>query len=446
MIDGLTTDLAAGKDQAVRRIRIPTNKNFYELQKGWRDKKFYKVLEGSSGSGKTYSILQYLIWRCMQWKNIRFTALRNDQATTRDSIVTDFKRIMVEQYQCWEDGTWNAQSFEYTFPNGSVLAFRGASDPAKLHGPRRDVAWLNEVMEISYEAFRQISMRTGTEIVMDFNPSLTRHWVFDKVLTRKDALHIHSTFLDNPNLPRAAVEEIMALEPTADNIERGTADEWAWQVYGRGKRGRREGAVFKFWDKTDEWPDRQLCTVWGYGMDFGFANDPTAIVEVALFQDKLYLRERLYEKGLTASENPGEPNLHSIEERIVEKELNHAGARFYCDSARPEIIAALKARGIRAVPVRKTKDSIITGIDRLKSFQIVIHESSINLQVEFEQYAWKRGSGGQFEAKPEDRNNHLIDAARYFVLSELGGRRVLLPGGKKPRRSKRAASNLVTWR
>lgn len=405
---------------------------------------FYKVLEGSSGSGKTFAVIQYLIRKALSRKR-RITAFRHDQATCRDSIIADFKRVMIEQFGIWDDGAWNSKNFDYTFSNGSVFQFRGSSNAAKLHGPRRDIAWENEVMEIHYDAHRQIAMRTAEEVVMDFNPSFTTHWVFDRILPREDAVYIHSTFRDNPMLPEAARQEILSLEPTEENRKQGTADEWAWQVYGLGKRGRREGAIFRAVNKTPDWPHRMLCEVSAYGVDFGFSNDPTAIAEIALFQGNLYLREHLYEKGLVAVEDGGSPDVASIEGRILDAGLSEE-MRYHCDSARPEIIAALRHRGIRAVPVRKTKDSIVSGLDRMKSFPLYVHEDSHNLLMEFEQYAWAKTGTGMWLSRPEDKNNHLIDAARYAVLNEIGAKtRGFVGRAKGGPKSVVAPGNMLTW-
>lgn len=421
---------------------IPVTKNYAALKAADAKGKFYKVLEGSSGSGKTYSIIQYLIEKALTGKR-RISAFRNDQATCSDSIVADFMIVMAEQFGIWKQSAWNASKMNYTFANGSIWQFRGANTPAKLHGPRREISWENEVMEISWEAHRQISLRTSEEMICDFNPSLNYHWIFDRIMGRDDCAHIHSTFRDNPMLPDKARLEIAAMEPTPENILAGTADEWGWSVYGLGQRGRREGAIFKAWDITDEWPDPMLCQRHGYGIDYGFSLDPTAVVECALFQDYLYIRERLYEKELIAQANPMDPDTPSIEGRL--REIGIAPhCRIHAESARPEINHALVKSGFKIIPTIKTADSVLAGIDRLRTYPIRIHRNSQNAQREFESYTWDKNAGGEFLERPIDRDNHLIDAARYWALGELHPQRSIY--SKKATRSRKAKSNLREWR
>ena len=420
--------------------KIPTTPNLKKLAKADSEGYYYKVLEGSSGSGKTFAVIQYLIQKALS-SRVRITAFRQDQATCRDSIVSDFKRIMIEQFRLWERIKWNNVTMTCKFPNGSEFQFRGANSPAKLHGPRREIAWLNETIEISYAAFRQIVIRTAKETILDFNPSVSRHWVFDKVLPREDAMYIHSTFRDNPHLPAAARNEILALEPNEKNRKAGTADEFLWEVYGLGKRGRREGAIFKLFEKDSFFPDPHLCTKHGYGLDFGFAMDPTALIECAVWNGKLYVRQRLYEKALIATENTDETRVDSIEGRLKELGITRKD-RIYADSSRPEIIAALRAVGLNVKPARKGRDSIVAGIDRLKSLPLFVHEDSDDIIVELENYTWQQDRGGTFHSKPIDKYNHAIDAMRYWAIMELQASRMSSHG----RKTRKAKSSLRIWR
>lgn len=419
---------------------IPVTKNYKRLKKNDAAGKFFKVLEGSSGSGKTISIIQYLVEKALMQKR-RITAFRNDQATCRDSIIADFKFVMIEQFGVWNPMAWNASNFDYTFPNGSVFQFRGASDPGKLHGPRREIAWLNEVMEISYGAFTQIAQRTNEEMIMDFNPSFNYHWVFEKVMKRDNCVHTHSTFRDNPMLPENDRKQILSYEPTPENKAAGTADQFNWDVYGLGRRGRREGAIFEIWDITDDWPDKMLCQRWGYGLDYGFSLDPSALVECALFQDTIYLREHFYEKKLVAQENPLDPTIDSIETHLRACKVPE-DARIHADNARPEFNYALRKSGFKVVETKKSPTSVLTSIDRLRSYPLKVHRDSQNLQREIEAYCWDTNVAGEYLAKPVDRDNHLVDGARYWALAELEPRHV----ERMSRRAKIIPTNEKRWR
>jgi phage terminase large subunit len=402
-------------------------------------------LEGSTRSGKTWSWIEYCFNLCAQYPELIVSAFRHDASTHERGAIRDFKRLAVDRrYKpIWDKGRWNNQLKTFYFDNGSVLEFVGTNDPGKLHGPERDIAVLNEVMEINYEAYRQILSRTRLLTILDWNPSLNHHWVFDKVLTRDDVLYVHSTYKDNPHLTAKQVDEIERTNPAIlDNVRQGTADKWYWEVYGLGKRGRKEGCIFEMWDVVDNWPERHLCQRWGFGLDYGFSQDPTALVECALFRDELYLREHLYETQLVAQSNPLDPSIDSIEGRLRAVGIPE-DTRIHDDNARPEITQALRMAGFKIVSTQKGPGSVIAGIDRLRSLPIKVHRSSQNLQMEMESYSWAQNSRKEWLDIPEDRNNHLIDAARYWAMAELKPLRK--PRHTRPRRSRNKTS-LQKWR
>jgi phage terminase large subunit len=425
-------------------VEVGVTRNYVELKEAMAAGKRFSLHEGSSGSAKTYGIIQCGIETLLREK-ATWTTFRADQATCRDSVIADFKNIMINHFGIWKDAQWNASNMEYHFPNGSIYQFRGASSPAKLHGPRRHYAHLNEVMEISYDAYVQIAARTAVMLILDWNPSLNHHWVFDKVMTRDDVAYTHSTFKDNPFLPTPARNEILKYEPTPENIRLGTADEWSWSVYGLGKRGRKQGAIFKMWDVVDEFPDRWNCQRWGYGLDYGFSQDPTALVECALFQDVLYLREHLYEKELVAQRNELDPSIGSIEGRLASIGIPQ-DARVHDDNARPEITQALRNAGFKMISAKKGPGSVIAGIDRLRTYPIRVHRSSHNLQMELEAYSWAKSAQGVWLDVPEDKNNHLIDAARYWAMAELQPLRKPRATARRRARGNQQGKGFREWR
>ena len=349
-------------------------------------------------------------------------SFRADQTVCRKTLVPDFQWVMATQFSelPFHRGTWNKQESCYTFSNGSKYFFDGC-DAAKLHGMRQDIAHLNEVMEIGYSSWNQIAARTTGLKIFDYNPSLTHHWLFDTILTRPETefAYIHSTFKDNRFLSGEQVAEISAWEPTKLNTQQGTANKWLWDVYGLGKRGRREGAIYTRWEITRDWPDRYACNRWGYGLDFGYSIDPTALIECCLFQGSLYIRERIYETKLVATVSESNPNIPCIETRYKELEIDRH-AKQYADSARPDSIAELSGVGYNVIPVHKNPGSINSGINRVQRFRIFVHIDSQNLQRELENYTWQRDrKTEQILDKPIDEFNHGLDAVRYWGMEEL---------------------------
>lgn len=405
-------------------IDVVVTENFEFLEKLPPDK-FIAILEGSTRSTKTYSIEQWLIiQKCLKEPGTIVRCFRFDSVTHNKTTIKDFKEIMMI-IGAWEDGSWNGTDKEFKFDNGSLFAFEGTSNEQKLHGCKQDIAWLNEVMEIPADAYAQIAFRTSKLIIMDFNPSFNHHWVFSEIMhpDNKDWAYQHSTYKMNEFLSPQQIAAIEKYEPTPENKKRGTADPWKWDVYGLGKRGKIEGAIFNFFAVTDFFPKRSVCQRWGMGLDFGFSLDPTALVECALFQDCLYLREWLYEPGLITTPNAARPNEPSIESHLRELGIDE-DVNIYADCAAAESIADLQLSGFNIIKCNKssagTKEgSILHGIDLLKQRKIFLYRGSQNLQLEFEHYRWKKGVSGEFTRKPIDKDNHLCDAARYWAMAEL---------------------------
>lgn len=309
------------------------------------------------------------------------------------------------------------------------MVFSATNDLSKLHGSPSDILFINEVMEIGYDSYVQLKNRTRMQTIMDFNPSFSRHWVFRAILNEKGErpAHVgykHSTYKNNPFLSGDQVRSIESANPKDPlNVEMGTADQYKWSVYGLGKRGKIKGAVFENWDITDYYPDEPRdCQRWGYGLDFGYSVDPSAMIEVCLHQDKLFVREIFYDTHLLVTRNasrPMEPSIQGMFEKLnIDKH-----ADICCESAQPESCMQLNMLGWNIIPVKKKPGSILAGINILKNFRILVHQSSFNLVNELQAYVWKTQTIKGFEAalrpEPVDLNNHLIDALRYFAIMKL---------------------------
>ena len=411
---------------------MAANKNLKALvaNEKLRGKEGFKdtiALEGSSRSGKTWSIIEFLINYLAQNENKIATCFRFESARHDKAAVRDFKDIIEsdDYVGLWNAGKWNSQEKSFTFHNGSVLEFAGTSDKGKLHGPARDIAWLNEVMEVPVDSYNQIAARTRDLTIMDWNPSFSHHWVFDQILGQPNTLYVHSTYKDNPHLTEKQVREIEKWEPNAHNKKHGTADKWQWEVYGLGQRGRQEGLVFPFWEVTDDFPSPMACDRYGFGLDYGFSYDPTALIECALHNGTLYLREWIYETGLIVQRNELSPDMPSIQDRLEELKIPKGDIRIHADRARPENNEALRLCGYKILPGEQNPGSIMAGINAMKKHPIKVWRGSANLQLELENYIWKRhpstarNVSTQFKAEPIDDYNHLLDAARMFCLAEF---------------------------
>ena len=396
-------------------IDIGVTQNFYRLRDS--DKRII-IMEGSSRSGKTYSIIQFLIYKALS-KKIFITVARQKLTWVRGSVLRDFLSVLENHFHIFEPDSFNKSECTYTFRNGSVVSFIGLDEAQKVHGRKQDISWLNEAIEIDYPSFNQIVIRTTQLILLDYNPSTEAHWIYDKVATRDDAVLFHSTYRDNPFLEDAIIREIEKLEPTPENIESGCADETLWKIYGLGLRTSPKGLIFPNATIVNTFPKTEDCKKIAYGLDFGYTNDPTALVKVGLAHGELFLEELIFERGLTNVINPAKPGQPSIEQRLRELNISNY-ENIFADSAEPKSIDEIKNAGFyNILPAKKGPDSILNGIDIIKRYKVNITESSVNLIREQRNYKWAVDVSGNATNKPIDAFCHCWDAVRYAVLSGI---------------------------
>lgn len=404
------------------------------------------VLEGSTRSGKTIAIFQFLIIEAIENANTIIRVFRHDSTTHNSTTIPSFKLCMgPEMFNGWDSlGSFNKTEKIYTFTNGSKICFDGTSDPMKLHGKESDISWFNEVTEITWEAYKQIANRCRDLKIYDFNPSISRHWIFLKILSRSKKVHgsgkkfncgesgisyIHSTYIDNPCLTPSQVDEIESSNPNdPENVRSGTADSWFWDVYGLGKRGKIKGAVFQEtnYDISEYWPDREICQRWGFGLDFGFSDDPMALIEMRVYNNQIYMKDLVYETGLLVTKNMTKPYIPSLEHKLIELNIPK-DADIVADCARPDSITELQLAGYNCIPCTKGDNSIERGINILKSYLMRPHIDSNNLITELEQYKYKKLlRDDDYTDVPEDKNNHLIDAARYWAMRNIPNQKAIM--------------------
>lgn len=358
------------------------------------------VNQGSSRSGKTYSILQVLISRCMSMpdEGHKFTIVRKESTTIRSTVLQDFQSIM-QDWGLWNDADFNKVVMEYRL-NGNLIEFIGANDGQKLRGAKRDTLYVNEANELGWESMKQLMMRTTGQVYLDYNPSITKlHWLYSNIVdTRDDVTFIHSTYKDNPFLEESIVNEIERLQHT---------DPDAWRIYGLGELGVSRSTIFVARPATNVPEDASLLS---YGLDFGYTNDPTALVAAYLSGDgeSIYLKELAYSTGLTNDDIVDKFHISGISNRDI----------IYADSAEPKSIDYLRRKGFNIRPTKKGADSIMSGIDTLKRYKI--YYIGRNLEMEFTNYRWKEDINGESTNTPIDRYNHAIDAVRYATWNVLG--------------------------
>lgn len=355
----------------------------------------YIVNKGSTRSSKTYSVLQLLYIIAELSNKARIISIVSESMPhLRKGCMRDFKEILENEGK-WNENNWNATNSVYKV-NNSMIEFFSVDNPSKVHGPARDILYVNECINIEYETYRQLAIRTRETIFLDCNPCF-EFWLDEKVLPQKESILIHSTYKDNEYLTEAQVKE----------IESNKGDANWWKVYGEGLTGSLVGAIMQDWDIVSELPN-EYKKRW-LGMDFGYTNDPTAIVDIRLYNGELWIDEILYNKG--------------YDNLMIADHLELIGipkdTPIVADSAEPKSIAEIRAKGWKVEPAQKGKDSINTGISILNRYKKHITANSTGIINEYRNYRWEINDFGDPTNVPIDKFNHSIDAQRYVCLNKL---------------------------
>ncbi len=299
------------------------------------------------------------------------------------------------------DGNFNKTHLKYTFTNGAYIEFFSADDDSKLRGARRDILYINEANNISFNSYNELYQRTHGDIYIDFNPT-NKFWAHDEVLKEDDSELLILTYLDNEAIDSNTLQMF-----EQNRLKALTSDYWKnwWNVYALGKIGSLEGVIFNNYSTVDRIPKQAELV--GYGLDFGFTNDPTALIAVYRYDNNIYVDELIYQKGLTNRE---------ISKLIKSNGVNGI---IYADSAEPKSIQELKLFGHKILPTIKGKDSINFGINILQDYNLHVTKKSLNLIKELKHYSWKKDKEGSTLNIPIDAFNHAIDALRYLAIMKL---------------------------
>lgn len=362
-----------------------------------------KIIQGGTSAGKTFGILPILIDRAIKEPNLEISVVSESVPHLRRGCLKDFLKIM-ELTHRFKSEDFNKTHLKYKFHNGSYIEFFSVDDESKLRGARRNILYINEANNVSYEAYLQLSIRTNRDIYIDFNPT-HRFWAHNEVLKEEDSELLILTYLDNEALDPQIVKQLEL------NRDKGiTSNYWYnwWKVYGEGSIGVLEGVIFDSWTEIDKIPvDAKLIC---YGMDFGFTNDPSTLVGLYKYNDELIVDEVFYRKGLLNSDIS---NIMKSEGIVGE---------VYADSSEPKSIMELKRYGHNVKSVTKGRDSIIFGINVLQQYPLLVTKRSSNLKDELTKYNWKKDKEGNTLNVPIDSHNHAIDAMRYGAMMKLGKR------------------------
>ena len=366
-------------------------------------KKFCRAVQGGSSAGKTFAIIPILIDIATDKPMSEISVVAESIPHLKRGAMKDFKKIMVETGRFFDD-RWNATDFKYTFANGSQIEFFSADNDAKLRGARRDWLYMNEANNMNFHSYTELASRTKKGVYLDWNPT-DAFWFHDELINDADVDFLIINYLDNEACPESALNFINKAKQKAD-AGSGFWSNW-YRVYGLGEIGSLEGVVFNNWTQCDKIPkDAEFIS---YGLDWGFTNDPTSLIEVYRYESKIYVNELLYQTQLTNSD---------IVAKLKAFNVNTSQC-IVADSAEPKSIQDLTNAGYYVEPAKKGPDSIKASIDRLQQYEIVVTKNSLNLIKELRQYKWAKDREGKALNAPEDVMNHAIDCLRYVGLNKL---------------------------
>lgn len=353
-----------------------------------------RIIQGGTSASKTISILIYLIACAQSDTTPTLTSIVSESYPhLKRGAIRDFLNIMKE-HKYFKESRWNMSSSTYTFETGSTIEFFSADQPDKLRGARRQRLFINECNNVRFEAFEQLEVRTTEFIFLDYNPT-TEFWVFSEVIpNRNDWEQLILTYKDNEALSQEIIDSIE---------QRKDRKQW-WQVYGLGQLGEVDTRIYTGWQVVDEVPFEARLE--RYGLDFGYTNDPTAIVAVYYYNGGYILDEIAYQTRL---QNKAIADILNAQDQK---------ALVIADSAEPKSIDDIRGYNVTIAPAQKGKDSIRRGIGYVQEQRISVTKRSINLLKEYRNYVFLVDDAtGKKTNDPVEFDNHLMDAVRYAIAS-----------------------------
>lgn len=441
-----------------------TNKKFY---REYDNSDRYLVLNGGGDSGKSHYAATKIVTRCLYaaangYKH-KFIVVRKTQPAVRKSAFV----LVQEKIKLFnlpsKTVKINNTMLEITIFGNQQIIFCGLDDYEKIKSIEGITgAWLEEPTELSAKDFRQLDLRIRgftddyMQIIFSFNPIDVNNWLNSEFFTgltedgkprsdfsdvtpsdwpkhkmrkkieievdgktyRNFVTTVHSTYKDNKWTTPAGIAVLEGLKEKDPNF---------YKVYALGQWGVLKGLIYEEYTEIKQWPEKFETSC--YGLDFGFSNNPSALVEIGITGSDLYLREHVYETGLT---NPDIADKMSI----VFGDKNETTI---ADNAEPKSITELCLAGFHVLPCKKGPDSVRQGIQKVKQYKIHIMSDSLNLLKEIRSYKWAVDKNDKPTNKPVDHLNHLMDAARYGVqhLTTLikGGIEILDNDAKEERKA-----------
>lgn len=385
-----------------------------------------QIYFGGSSSGKSVFLAQRCVFDLLNGGR-NYLVAREVARSVRGSVAQEINKVIID---------WGVQSLfkvnktdgTITCHNGYQCVFTGLDDVEKLKSitPAKGVftdLWIEEATEADETSVGLLIKRqrggsdeTQKRVTLSFNPILKTHWIYrsyfmdikwsddQKEYHDDNILILKTTYKDNKFLTK---QDVYRLE--------NEKDEYLYNVYSLGNWGVLGDVIFKNIHYVDlNQPGEYFLPVEQrtnrrYGLDFGFSSDPAAMpcMHFDKMRKRIYIFDELYERGLTNQE-------------LAPTVINMIGReRVVCDSSEPKSIQELQIAGVNASGAKKGKDSVNFGVQWLQGYDIIIGLNCVNAYREFTTYHWKKNKDGDSLRIPVDKDNHLIDGARYGLEDDM---------------------------
>jgi phage terminase large subunit len=407
---------------------LPVYKQLFDLDSG------IAILMSGRGTGKTW-VASRLANVAVLERGWRCVVVRDEKTKVKETILQDIKNV----YDKINDGLDGILNNKYTFTDQGLtnketkssdiftLGFRASSkdDKTKLKGLTDiKLVIIDEAEDVrDYDKVKTLLdtvIRNKALVLFILNTPDKDHWIIKRYFNLEPSEHegyynpipkklsnVHyflPTYRDNKKLIKAAVEQYESYgNPESENYD---LDHYLSAIQGLVSEGRK-GRIYDNWKRISVLEFEKLPYSSKYGLDFGFTNDPTALVEIKQHNNKLYIRQHIYEKQLT---NP------KIAKKIEEVKIS---GQVIADSAEPKSIRELQEMGIDIQGAEKGKDSINAGIDKIKNMrEVYVCDDSADIWEEYLNYVWELDKNKQPTNQPIDDYNHGLDALRYALESK----------------------------
>lgn len=375
------------------QIEIEVIEEYYKFFSANTDKTTL-VIYGGAGSGKSYAVAQWLILRSLQEDNKRFLCSRKSLPSLRISTL----QLMLDLLNQLQVPYELNRSELVLKVRSNLFFFKSLDDREKIKSVEFNYAWLEEATEFDYEDFLQVKLRLRrrnsmkNQIYLTFNPIDINHWLKEKIVDKpsNDMAILRTTYKVNPFLSEHYVKELEHLAEQDENY---------YRIYTLGEWGIVTGLIYTNWEVVETIP--QALEQMAYGLDFGY-NNPTALVEVRVKENSVWVRELIYQKGLTNQE------LISLMQKVgVQRKVP-----IYADPSEPERIEEIYRAGFN---IHRADNRVKDGIDFVKRHKLFILTDSVNTIKELRTYKWREDKNGNILDEPVKFNDHAMDALRYAL-------------------------------